>query len=76
MRLNVHKSNVMWFLPRSFSHLGLPPVSINNIDLQRVTVQKYLCVMIDDKLDWSTQVSTVCKKMSYYLFWINSKRKS
>ena len=66
----------MWFLPRSFSHLGLPPVSINNIDLQRVTVQKYLGVTIDDKLDWSTQVSNVCKKMSYYLFWINSKRKS
>ena len=75
MKLNVNKSRVMWFLLRSFHHFALPPVLINDIILQRVTVQKYLGVLIDDQLDWSAQVSNVSKKMSYYLFWINSKRK-
>ena len=40
-----------------------------------MTVQIYLGVLIDDHLTWTAQVSHVCKLMSYYLFWINSKRK-
>ena len=31
--------------------------------------------MFDEKFTWSFQVSYVCNKMSYYLFWINSYRK-
>jgi len=58
-RINVNKSSVIWFLPRSFRHFALPPVLINNIILQRVTVQKYLDVLIDDQLDWSAQISNI-----------------
>ena len=59
---------------RSFSSTCLPPVSIGDVILQRVTVQKYLGVLIDDHLTWTAQVSHVSKLMSFYLSWI-SKRK-
>ena len=75
MKLNIHKSSVMWLTSRSFSSTCLPPVSIGDVILQQVTVQKYFGVLIDDHLTWTAQVSHVSKFMSYYLFWINSKRK-
>ena len=75
MKLNINKSSVMWFTSRSFSSTCLPPVSIGDIILQRVTAQKYLGVLIDDHLTWTAQVSHVSKLMSHYLFWINSKCK-
>ena len=75
MRLNVSKSNVMWFTPASLQTVCFPPVLIGDTPLQRVTVQKYLGILIDENLTWTAQVSQVSKMMSYYLFWINSKRK-
>ena len=75
MRLNVSKSNVMWFTPASLQTVCFPPVLIGDTPLQRVTVQKYLGILIDENLTWTAQVSHVSKMMSYYLFWINSKRK-
>jgi len=38
--------------------------------------QKYLGVIFDDTLQWSKHVLEVCKKMSFYFFWINSYRHS
>ena len=76
MQLNIAKSSVMWFKPKSSNHnIHIPPVYINNTPLQRVTTQKYLGVIFDDKLQWISHVSTVCKKVSFYLFWINYHRK-
>ena len=76
MQLNIAKSSVMWFTPKSFSrNIHIPPVYNNNTPLQRVTTQKYLGLTFDDKLQWSCHVSTVCKKVSFYLFWINYHRK-
>ena len=71
MRLNVSKSKVMWFTPESFQPVCFPPVLIGDTSLQRVTVQKYLGILIDENLTWTAQVSHV----SNYLFWINSKCK-
>ena len=73
---NIAKSSVMWFKPKSFSrNIHIPPVYINNTPLKYVTTQKYLGVTFDDKLQWGSHVSTVCKKVSFYLFWINYHRK-
>ena len=41
-----------------------------------VISQKYLGITFDNKLDWSALVSAICEKMSFYLFWINSHKKS
>ena len=77
MKLNVKKCNVMWFKPKSVSDDESPPVfSIDDDVLKEVSNQKYLGIVFDSKLNWRDQISQVCKKMSYYLFWINSNRKS
>ena len=77
MKLNVKKSSIMWYKPKSVNNDELPPVfSVDNDILQEVKNQKYLGVVFDNKLSWNDQLSQVCKKMSYYLFWINSNRKS
>ena len=43
--------------------------------LHEVDTQKYLDVIFDKKMNWSSHVSIVCSKMLFYLFWINSHRK-
>ena len=52
MRLNVSKSNVMWFTPESFQPVCFPPVLIGDMPLQQVTVQKYLGILIDENLSF------------------------
>ena len=49
---------------------------IDGVPLTVVTFQKYLGITFDSKLDWTAHISAICKKMSFYLFWINSHRKS
>ena len=39
-----------------------------------VTQQKYLGLVFDSQLSWSSHVFGVCKKMSYYLYLLNSYR--
>ena len=54
----------------------LPPkVRVDDVPLSVVTSQKYLGITFDNKLDWSVHVSAICKKMSFYLFWISSHQK-
>ena len=76
MQLNTGKSSVMWFRPCSMVHHTPPDVAINGTSLQNVDTQKYLGITFTHQLDWSEHVATVCKKMPFYLFWINSHRKS
>ena len=73
MKLNVQKSCVMWF------HVGrrklqdlYPHVSINGVTLQTTEWQTYLGLNFDTCLSWDSQVSYVCKKMSYYLHLIKT----
>jgi len=53
-----------------------PDISIDGAHLQVVDNQKYLGVSFDNTLQWSAHVSEVCKKMSFYLFWIKSYQHS
>ena len=76
MKLNADKSSVMWFRPQSLVNAPPPDVKINDICLTPVKVQKYLGVIFDDQLRWLDHVSVICKKISFYLFWINSFRKN
>ena len=72
MRLNTDKSSVMWFRPQSLVNTPPPDVKINDVCLTHVKVQKYLGIIFDDQLQWLDHVSAICKKISFYLFWINS----
>ena len=76
MRFNTKKSSVMWFQPRALSNTLPPEVKIDDVPFSTVASQKYLGITFDNKLDWSTHVASICKTMSFYLFWINSHRKS
>ena len=72
MRLNIEKSSIMWFQNHSLS----PDVVVDGAPLRIVTTQKYLGVTFDNHLKWSSHVAAVCKKASFYLFWIASHRKA
>ena len=76
MQLNTDKSSVMWFRPQSSRNNSLPDVKVNNTCLNNVKTQKYLGLTFDDKLQWSHHVSAICKKLSFYLFWINSTQRN
>ena len=81
MQLNTGKSSVMWFRPRSLMNSTPPDIATNGTSLQNVDTQKYLGITFDNQMDWpwSAHISTVCKKMSFYLFWtllLNSHQKN
>ena len=76
MQLNIEKSSIMWFRNCSLSHISPPDVVIDGAPLHTVTTQKYLGVIFDNHLEWSSHVAAVCKKASFYLFWIASHRKA
>ena len=76
LKFNVKKSSIMWFKPRSLMNVTTPDVMIDGDLLREVDTQKYLGVIFDKKMNWSSHVSTVCSKVSFCLFWINSHRKS
>ena len=45
-----------------------PDVMIDDDLLHEVDTQEYFGVIFDKKMNWSLHVSTVCSKMSFYLF--------
>ena len=49
-------------------------VFVNNTVLKIISHQKYLGIIFDDKLQWSSHIDKVCKSMSYYLYLIGSHR--
>ena len=74
MKLNFTKSCVMWFSVNASRLPTYPPITVDNSVLRVVTEQKYLGLVFDSQLSWSSHVSGVCKKMSYYLHLLNSHR--
>ena len=73
MRLNVQKSRIMWFRAgRCKLQHPYPHVSINGVTLQTTERQTYLGLSFDACFSWDSQVSNICKKMSYYLYLIKS----
>ena len=49
-------------------------IVVDDTPVQVVTKQKYLGVILDDRLSWNHYVSHICKKMSYYLYGISKHR--
>ena len=76
MQFNIKKSSVMWFSTKSCNAVVQPQVLIDETPLSQVDRQKYLGVVFDSKLTWSSHVATVCKSMAYYLHLINYHNKS
>ena len=75
MRLNIEKSSVMWFQPRSLVNSPLEDIVVDGTCLNTVKTQKYLGITFDDSLQWVHHTSAICKQLSFYLFWINSHRR-
>ena len=70
------KSSVMWFSVRSRNNDAQPQILIDNVPLSQVTKQKYLGVIFDNKLNWSSHVAATCRSMAYYLYQINHHSRS
>ena len=68
MKLNFIKSCVLWFSIKTIKQPTYPPITVHNSILHVVTQQKYLDLVFNSQLSWSSHVSDVCKKMSYYLY--------
>jgi len=90
MKLNIAKSSVMWFTPKVAANEPTPAVYVGETSLKSVSTQKYLGIIIiiiiiiirlysviifDKQLRWKSHVSEICKKTSYYLYWINAHYK-
>ena len=74
MQLNFQKSKVMWFSASLKKLVSLPEVVVSDKVLEIVDTQLYLGLMFDSKLSWESQVSNVCKKMSYYTYLLTCQR--
>ena len=59
---------LMWFSAPLEKPVFHPEVIVNDKVLEVVDTQLYLGLMFDSKLSWKSQVSNVCKKMSYYTY--------
>ena len=71
MKLNGYKSCViMWFEPHHCRNSRLveqPDIVFNNVTLLVTVKQKYLGLIFDKQLSWTSHVSHICKRISYYL---------
>jgi len=51
LQLNIEKSSVMWFTPKSLKNVSRS-LTANNTQLKEVDHQKYLGIIVDKKLCW------------------------
>jgi exonuclease III len=64
LSLNINKTKYMVFhLPQKKLNV-IPNLSINNIDLERVSEFNFLGTTITETLSWKSHVNTICKKLS------------
>ena len=64
----------MWFSASQKKVISPPKVRVGDITLEVVDTQLHLGLVFDSKLSWESQVSNVCKKMSYYIYLLNCQR--
>jgi len=70
-KLSINYSKSVYMLTRSVKYLCSPTeltsfnVHINNVLLQGTTCMKYLGVLIDSRLDWSSHVQLIKRKRLY-----------
>ena len=72
--LNVSKTHYMVFAPKS-KHVDDLNVKIQNTKIERVSVTKFLGVMIDAQLSWKCHIEYTCKKISKCVGFILKARK-
>ena len=72
MKLNI-QCHVVY--TKNFTTEAIPTVCVGGTALKSVSTQKHLGIVFDKQLSWSSHVSAVCKKTSYYLCWINAHYK-
>ena len=63
LSLNIDKTNFMLFTPRNCSRCT-EDIVINGIRIQEVKETKFLGVIIDNKLNWSSHISYISKKVA------------
>ena len=69
LSLNVAKTNYMVFSKtNNVQHLK---IEINNTEISRVNVTKFLGVLIDEKLNWKKHIGLVLTKLSKSMFMLN-----
>ena len=61
--LNISKTNLVYFKSRSDSS-ELPPVVVDNENIEQVKHTKFLGVMVDEHLNWKQQINSVTLKLS------------
>ena len=74
LSLNVSKTHYMVFTPRNKQVENLN-IKIQNTHIERVSVTKFLGVMIDAQLSWKCHIEYTCKKISKCLGVILKARK-
>ena len=62
---------VMWFSIKVSKRHQYPSIVVGDSPLRVVDEQKYLGLVFDNHLTWTSHVSQVCKKMAYYLHLLN-----
>jgi len=62
LSLNIDKTKYMIFMKK----IGLLEhnIIIDQINVERVTVAKFLGIQVEEKLKWDMQINSVCKNMS------------
>ena len=63
LSLNVLKTHYMVFTPKN-KYIDDVDIRINNVQIERVYVTKFLGVQIDSKLNWKNHIDYTCKKLS------------
>ena len=77
LKCNLISKNAVWRgFHQSCNAVVQPLVLIDETPLSQVDKQKYLGVVFDSKLTWSSHVAAACKTMAYYLYLINFHSKS
>ena len=61
LSLNVSKTHYIVFAPKS-KHVDDLNIKIQNTNIERVSVTKFLDVMIDAQLSWKCHIEYTCKK--------------
>ena len=76
MHLNIEKSSVMWFRPRSLVNSSLEDIVVDGTCLNTVKTRNILGLLLMTRCNGhNIATSVICKQPSFYLFWINSHRR-
>ena len=66
--INTEKTKEMVFDPKSIGGIG--PVVIHGVTISQVSSYKYLGVLIDDQLSWSTHIDRLCSRLQQRLHFL------